>query len=458
MLRLRVKLSRRGSADPASLLVIAALGVALVVLLITWLRLPAFIALLTGSVVVGLGARMPLADIPRAFQQGVGDTLGFVALVIGLGTVIGKLLAESGGAVVVSRALVSALGERRLDIALLLSGFLIGLPVFFQVGLVLLAPVLFTVMRQTGLSVIRLGIPMVAGLSAAHGLVPPHPGPLAAIERLGADTGRTLFYSLIVSLPVALIAGPLVGRLAGRRMQVAPGAMADQFAGETTAARVPSLAVTVFTILAPVVLMLMAALVQATMADGVVRRWVGFAGSPLMAMLLATLLALYTFGRACGFDRGRILQFAEESLPPIAGVLLVVGAGGGFGRVLVAAGVDRAIAEVVGGFQLSPLVLGWVIAALLRLAVGSATVSVVTSASIMAPMIATLPHVNKELLVVSIGAGSLIASHVNDGGFWLVKEYLNMTVQETLATWTVLETVVSVAGLAGVLILGQFVA
>jgi gluconate:H+ symporter, GntP family len=444
-------------ADPTSLLLIAGLGVALVVLLITWLRVPAFIALLIGSVVVGLGARMPLGDIPRAFQQGVGDTLGFVALVIGLGTVIGKLLAESGGAVVVSRALVSALGERRLDIALLLSGFLIGLPVFFQVGLVLLAPVLFTVMRQTGLSVIRLGIPLVAGLSAAHGLVPPHPGPLAAIERLGADTGRTLFYSLIVALPVALFAGPLVGRLAGRRMQVEAGGIADQFAGQTTATRVPSLAVTVLTILTPVLLMLMAALVQVTMADGVVRRWVGFAGSPLMAMLLATLLALYTFGRACGFDRTRTLRFAEESLPPIASVLLVVGAGGGFGRVLVASGVDSAIAHVAGGFQLSPLVLGWVIAALLRLAVGSATVSCVTAASIMAPMIATMPTVNKELLVVSIGAGSLIASHVNDGGFWLVKEYLNMSVQETLATWTVLETIVSVAGLAGVLLLGQFV-
>ena len=443
--------------DPSTLLLIAAAGVGLVVLFITWLRLPAFIALLLGSMIVGLGARMPLADIPRAFQQGVGDTLGFVALVIGLGTVIGKLLAESGGAVVVSKALVSRLGERRLDLALLLSGFLIGLPVFFQVGLVLLAPVLFTVMRQTGMSVIRLGIPMVAGLSAAHGLVPPHPGPLAAIERLGADTGRTLFYSLIVSLPVGVMAGLLVGRMAGARMNVASGAMAEQFAGETTATRVPSLGITLLTILAPVGLMLVAALVQSAMADGVVRRWVMFAGSPLMAMLLATLLALYTFGRSCGFDSARVLRFAEESLPPIASVLLVVGAGGGFGRVLVSAGVDKAIAQVVGGFQMSPLVLGWVIAALLRLAVGSATVSVVTSASIMAPMIATMPGVNKELLVVSIGAGSLIASHVNDGGFWLVKEYLNMTVQETLATWTVLETVVSIGGLIGVLLLGQFV-
>ena len=444
-------------ADPAILLLIAAAGVALVVLFITWLRLPAFLALLVGSVIVGLGARMPLADIPRAFQQGVGDTLGFVALVIGLGTVIGKLLAESGGAVVVSRALVSRLGARRLDLALLLSGFLIGLPVFFQVGLVLLAPVLFTVMRQTGLSVIRLGIPMVAGLSAAHGLVPPHPGPLAAIERLGADTGRTLFYSLIVSLPIGVVAGLLVGRMAGARMNVANGAMAEQFSGDTKAVRVPSLAITLLTILAPVVLMLLAALVQSAVADGVIKRWVMFAGSPLMAMLLATLLALYTFGRSCGFDRDRVLRFAEESLPPIASVLLVVGAGGGFGRVLVSAGVDKAIAQVAGGFHMSPLLLGWVIAALLRLAVGSATVSVVTSASIMAPMIATMPGVNKELLVVSIGAGSLIASHVNDGGFWLVKEYLNMTVQETLATWTVLETVVSIGGLAGVLVLGQLV-
>jgi len=205
------------------------------------------------------------------------------------------------------------------------------------------------------------------------------------------------------------------------------------------------------------VLMLLAALVQSAVADGVIKRWVMFAGSPLMAMLLATLLALYTFGRSCGFDRDRVLRFAEESLPPIASVLLVVGAGGGFGRVLVSAGVDKAIAQVAGGFHMSPLLLGWVIAALLRLAVGSATVSVVTSASIMAPMIATMPGVNKELLVVSIGAGSLIASHVNDGGFWLVKEYLNMTVQETLATWTVLETVVSIGGLAGVLVLGQLV-
>jgi GntP family gluconate:H+ symporter len=339
----------------------------------------------------------------------------------------------------------------------LLSGFVIGLPVFFQVGLVLLAPVLFTLTRQTGLPLLRLGIPLVAGLSAAHGLTPPHPGPLAAIERLGADTGRTLFYSLIVALPVAVVSGPLFARFIASRVSVSPGGMATQLSGTTAAAREPSLAATLATILMPVLLMLVASLAQATLADGPVRRSITFAGSPLVAMLVATLFAMYTFGRRCGFDRHRILQFAEESLPPIASVLLVVGAGGGFGRVLDTAGVDTAIAQAIGGLALSPLVLGWVIAAMLRLSVGSATVACVTAASIMAPIAKALPDANVDLLVVAIGSGSLIASHVNDGGFWLVKEYLNMNVQQTVATWTLLETIISIAGLLGVLLVGGLV-
>jgi GntP family gluconate:H+ symporter len=445
------------SPDPAYLLLVTLLGVTLVVVLITALKTPAFIALTAGAVAVGLGARMPLGEIPRAFQQGVGDTLGFIAMVVGLGTVIGKLLAESGGAIVVSRALVNALGERRTDWALMFSGFIIGLPVFFQVGLVLLAPVLFTAVRQTGRPLVSLGIPLVAGLSAAHGLVPPHPGPLAAIERLGADTGRTLFYSIIIGLPVAMLSGPLFARAISRRVVAQPGAVAEQLTGDHQALRTPSLTVTLVTILCPALLMLLAALVQAFAAPGAVRDWVVFAGNPLVAMFAATVLSLYTFGAACGFNRARLLRFAEEALPPVAGVLLVVGAGGGFGRVLDAAGVDTAIAASMQGVPLSPMVLGWVIAALLRLSVGSATVAVVTAASIMAPIVAALPGVNRDLMVVAIGAGSLIASHVNDGGFWLVKEYFNMSVPQTVATWTVLETIVSVVGLAGVLVLGWLV-
>jgi GntP family gluconate:H+ symporter len=443
--------------DPLPLLLVASAGVALVVLLVTWVRLPAFVALTVASLCVGVGARMPLLEIPRAFQAGVGDTLGFVAMVIALGTVIGKLLAESGGAVVVSNALVRTLGEKRVDWALMLSGFIIGLPVFFQVGLVLLAPVLFTVTRRTGTPLLRVAIPMLAGLSTTHGLIPPHPGPLAAIERLGADPGRTLFYALIVGFPVAVLSGPLFGRLISRRIHISAGAMADQLSGASANAQPPSLPITVFTMLLPVLLMLAAALAQGVLPDGAARRMFAFVGTPLMAMLVATLVALLTFGRACGFNRARLLQFAEESLTPIASVLLVVGAGGGFGRVLDIAGVDTAIAQAMSGLQLSPLVMGWLIASLLRLAVGSATVAVVTAAAIMVPIAAAAPHVNRELLVVSIGAGSLIASHVSDGGFWLVKEYLNMSVPETFATWTVLETIVSIAGLVGVLLLSALV-
>jgi GntP family gluconate:H+ symporter len=267
-----------------------------------------------------------------------------------------------------------------------------------------------------------------------------------------------LFYSLIVGLPAAVISGPLFTRLLGTRVdEVKAGIMADQLTARTTATRAPSLAVALLTILMPVLLMLLAALATATMADGTVRRAIAFAGTPLVAMLIATLLALYTFGKMCGFNRARLLTFAEESLPPIAGVLLVVGAGGGFGRVLDIAGVDTAIAQAMGGKHLSPLVLGWLIASLLRLSVGSATVACVTAAGIMAPIVSAMPEVNKELLVVAIGAGSLIASHVNDGGFWLVKEYLNMSVPQTVKTWTIVETIVSIAGLAGVLLLGTVV-
>jgi GntP family gluconate:H+ symporter len=437
-------------------LFVALLGVVMVVAAITWLRVPAFVALTIGSFFVGLASGMPLAEIPRAFQQGVGDTLGFVAIVIGLGTVIGKLLAESGGALVVAESMTRALGRRRLDWSLLLSAFLIGLPVFFQVGFVLLAPVLFTLVRETGTPLLRLGIPMAAGLSVAHGLVPPHPGPLAAIERLGADTGVTMFYSIALGLPIAAIAGPVFGRFISRRMIVSPGAMAQQLsaAGRNRSA---GIGMTLATILLPVALMLAAAAAQMTAADGTMRRAFEFLGNPLVAMLGATLVSMYTFGHACGFDRRRLLEFAEASLPAIASVLLVVGAGGGFGRVLNAAGAGTAIAGAMQGFQVAPLLLGWMIAALLRLAVGSATVACVTAAGIVAPMLGAMPHINRELMVIAIGAGSLIASHVNDGGFWLVKEYYNTSVTQTMATWTLMETIISVLGLAGVLMLAALV-
>ena len=435
------------------LLVWTAVAVVGLVLLIAGLRLNAFVALVVTSLFVGAVSGMPLAAVARAFQEGVGGTLGFIAVVIGLGTILGKMLAESGGAAVVAERMIAPVGRSRVHWAIAAAAFVVGLPVFFSVGLVLLAPIVFTLARRQQLPLLLAAIPLVTGLSASHGLVPPHPGPLAAIERLGADIGATIAWALAIGLPTALLVGPPLGRYASARLTIAPGAIAEQLSADRGGHRRPGFAVTLATILLPVVLMLMATLAGAVFAEGdPVRAALEFGGSPIVAMLIAVLVAFRVFGTACGRSRGEILRFTEECMAPVASVLLVVGAGGGFGRVLDAAEVDRAIAAAAGSWQLSPLLLGWIVASLLRMAVGSATVAITTSASIVAPLAAAVPGTNAELLVIALGAGSLIASHVNDGGFWLVKEYFNLTVTQTLATWTVLETAISVVALVFVLV------
>jgi gluconate:H+ symporter, GntP family len=439
------------AADPHLLLCTAAAVVGLV-LLIAWARVHAFIALCIAALFVGVCSGMPLEAIARAFQDGVGGTLGFIAVVIGLGTILGKFLAESGGAEVIATRLLAPFGERRLHWAMAAVGFIVGLPVFFSVGLVLLAPIMFTLARAGRVPLLFVGLPLVTGLSVSHGLVPPHPGPLVAIERLGADMGRTIAWSLVIGLPTALLVGPLMGRLFRDRLRVTPGPLADQLSAAAPGPR-PRFAVALGTVLLPVVLMMVATFAGLVLAEGSeTRRWVEFIGTPVVAMLVATLVAAFVFGTALGRRRDELQRFAEESLGPVASLLLVVGAGGGFGRVLTAAGVDQAIASTAAGWDLSPLVLGWTLAAALRIAVGSATVTITTTASIMVPIAAASPGTSPELLVIAMGAGSLIASHVNDGGFWLVKEYLNMTVPQTLATWTVLETAIAVIVLAFVLL------
>jgi GntP family gluconate:H+ symporter len=440
------------SADHGLLLWTAAAVLALIAL-IAWGRLNAFVALTLTSLFVGAISGMPLGSVVRAFQEGVGNTLGFIAVVIGLGTIVGKMLAESGGAEVIANRLIRLFGTRHVHWAVALLAFVIGLPVFFSVGLVLLAPIVFTLAHRERLPLLLVGLPLVAGLSASHGLVPPHPGPLAAIERLGADMGRTIAWSVAIGLPAALIVGPPLGWLVGRRMVTVPGALASELSAVDEGRPRPGFAITLLAILLPIGLMVLATAAALLWAPGTMPRVTAeFIGSPIVAMLAAVLVSFYVFGIACGRDRQELLRFSEECLAPVASVLLVVGAGGGFGRVLDVAGVGRAIQGVASHVQLSPLLLGWVIAALLRVAVGSATVAIVTSAGIMAPVAAAVPGTNAELLVIALGAGSIVASHVNDGGFWLVKEYFNLTVLQTLGTWTVLETAFSVVALCLVLI------
>ena len=449
-----------GLSPNTSLLLCVAAGVLGLIVLIAKFKLNSIVALVVASLFVGVASGMKLPDIATAFQQGVGKVLGDIAMVVGLGTVLGKLLAESGGAQVVADTLIRSLGERRLHWAMMLMAFVVGIPVFFGVGLVLLVPILFAVARQSKTPLLMLGVPLVAALSVAHGLVPPHPGPLAAIASLNGpagkvDLGKVILLSLVVGFPVAVFTGVLLRRFIVRG-EVAPltGGIADALTAPAAPPKRPGFVLTIFTIILPVLLMLLKTAADVTVEEGrPIRQWAAFVGNPLTAMTVATLFALWSFGTSRGFSRDQVLKFTNDCLGPAAIILLVVGAGGGFNGVLIASGAGKAIHEMTKSLPLSPLLLGWMAAALIRVATGSATVAIQTASGLLAGVVAGSPGVNLELLVLAMGAGSLILSHVNDGGFWLVKEYLNMTVPQTLQTWTVLETVISVLALLLVLLL-----
>jgi gluconate:H+ symporter, GntP family len=424
------------------------------VVLIARFKVPPFVALTTVSLLLGLAAGMPLTTLVQAFQEGVGAMLGSIAVVVGLGMIMGKLLSESGGAQTVASTLIHALGEPKLPWTMLLIGFVVGLPVFFTVGVVLLVPILFTVLQQTRKPLLSLSIPMLAGLSVVHGLVPPHPGPMAAIGIIKADPGRTIAYAIVIGFAASTLAGPVLGRFLAKRVLIAAEpTMARAFGSPKGQVRPPGFGLTVLTITLPVLLMLLAAIAQLLLAKThPARQWFEFMGSPVLAMVTATIFSFYSFGLGRGMTGPQLFQLAESCLAPAGSILLVVGAGGGFNKVLVASGVGGAVTSLAQSVSISPLLLGWAVAALIRIATGSATVAITTAAGIAAPFAWNVPGTNLELLVVATGAGSLILSHVNDGGFWFVKEYFGLTVPETLRTWTVMETVISITALLLVLL------
>jgi GntP family gluconate:H+ symporter len=393
---------------------------------------------------------MPMGAIVKSYETGVGGALGHIALVVGLGTMFGKMMAESGGAERVANTLIGVFGPKRVHWAMMVVALIVGLPVFFEVGFVLLIPIAFNVAKRTGTSMIMVGIPMVAGLSVVHGLIPPHPAALFAVTAYNADIGRTIMYALIVGIPTAIIAGPLFAKLISRFVVPNPdNPLIAQFVEEDKGRDLPGFGITICTILLPVALMLIGSwadlfFTPKTFANDFLR----LMGNSVIALLIATLVSFYTFGKARGFNREAILKFTTECLAPIAGITLIVGAGAGFGRILIDGGVSKAIVELANNAHLSPLLLGWFVAALIRVATGSATVAMTTACGIVAPIVtAAGVTVRPELMVLATGAGSLILSHVNDGGFWLVKEYFNMTVTETFKTWTVAETIISVVAL-----------
>jgi GntP family gluconate:H+ symporter len=441
------------------LLLYALIAVVLLIVLIARFKLHPFVVLIAVSLALGIAAGMPLGTVVKALQDGVGGVLGFIAIVLGLGTMLGKMMAESGGATRVATTLIALFGERRVHWAIMFVAFIVGIPVFFQVGFVLLIPLVFTIARRSGLSLVKIGISLVAGLSVVHGMVPPHPAAMLAVGAYGADAGRTILYAILVGLPTAALAGPIFASWIAPRITLDPeNPIAAQFTA-VAPRELPGFGITVFTILLPVILMLLASAADVALAPAsALRTTLDFVGNPIVSLLLALLFSFWSLGYRQHFTRDQILKFANDCLAPTAAILLVIGAGGGFNRVLLESGVGKAIADQALGANVSPLLLAWTVAALIRVATGSATVAMTTAAGIVAPIAAATPGgTPAELLVLATGAGSLVLSHVNDAGFWLIKEYFNMTVPQTLKTWTVAETIIGVAGLAFTLLLSLVV-
>ncbi len=440
-------------------LILAAIaGIAVIVALIVWVKLHPFLALMIGAAVMAVLAGVPYMEAFDSFTKGVGSTLSGVGLLIALGAIIGTMLVSSGGADAIVDTILAKTPLQRLPWAMALTAFVVGIPLFFEVGVVILIPVVMFAARKAKVPVILLGIPALAGLSALHGLVPPHPGPLIAIDALKANLGLTLGFGLIVAIPCVVISGPLLGRMMAKWVPLEAPEHVLGADSPPEGVKRPSFGTSLFVVLLPVLLMLLRTVVEATnTAEGAFGKALVFLGTPLNALLITTIVALIVLGTRLGVTRDNLSGMVSSSFGPIAGILLIVGAGGGFKQTLVDSGVGDVIAQGLANSNMSPLLAGWLVAVLIRLATGSATVATITAAGIMTPLAVGLSPADTALLVLAIGAGSVFLSHVNDAGFWMVKEYFGMTVKETFMTWSLMETTLSVVGIISVLLLGLVV-
>lgn len=448
-----------GLSHNATLLIWTLIAIIFLILLISKYKWNPFITLLLSALMLGLLAGMKPADVISSITGGLGGTLGTIAIVIGLGTMLGKMMAESGGAEQIATTLVDRFGVKRVHWAMMIVGFIVGIPVFFEVGVILMIPIIFTVARKTNMSLLQIGIPILAGLSTVHGLVPPHPAPMIAIEAFNADLGKTILYSLIVGIPTAIIAGPVFGKFIGERIHTEPPAeLAEQFSSKKNI-NLPGFGITLFTILLPVILMLIGSIANIVDPDATSGFTVfsEFIGNEIIALLISVVFALFSLGFARGFTKHELSRFTSECLAPTATIILIIGGGGAFKQVLINSGVGNAIAEFATNAHINVILFAWLVAALIRVATGSATVAMTTAAGIVAPVLALTPGANIELVVLATGAGSLVLSHVNDAGFWMIKEFFNMSVAQTLKTWTVMETLLSVVGLIFILLLSTVV-
>lgn len=445
------------------IILIVIVGVSLLLMMVLKFKLNAFIALLITSIVVGVMAGMPLQKISESIQEGMGSTLGFVATVVGLGAIFGQMLESSGGAKSLAGYLLKKFGTGKASWALMLTGFLVGIPIFLDVGFIILVPIVYALARDTKRSVLFYGIPLLAGLAVTHTMVPPTPGPMAVGEILGVDLGWVVMMGLLVGLPTAIVAGPLFGKyIAGKINIPAPSVFVETSATDEEKSPLPSFWVIAGLILVPLLLIVISTFTKL----GVDKGWltgsiftdiVIFAGHPFTALIIATLLSILLCLKR-NMKGQDLLDLSSKALAPAGIIILVTGAGGVLKQILVDSGIGKMLAESLAGSSMPLLLLAWILAALVRVTQGSATVAMITAAGIIAPLLPAfnLDQQNTALIVIAIAAGATILSHVNDSGFWIVSKYLGMNEKQTLRSWTVMETIIAVSGLIFTLILSLF--
>ncbi|MEC4165814.1 MULTISPECIES: gluconate:H+ symporter [unclassified Pseudomonas] len=441
-----------------TLLLVLFCAIALIVFLIVKVRVHAFLALTAASFVVGIGSGMPLAKIASSYEAGVGGTLGFLATIIGLGGILGKMLEESGGAERIAQALLRALGKERASWAMMLVGFIAGIPVFFEVGFVLLIPLIYVVAKETRINLLYLGVPLAVSLMAVHCMLPPHPAAMAITGMLGADVGKVIMYGLIVALPTAIIAGPLWVKLVCKpEAPATQEAFLNEHCDDSKTRDLPGLGVTLLTIALPLLLMVGKSFAAGLPHDSTAFSVISFLGTPLIALSIAVVFAYWALGLRRGLSMSDLLNYTQKSFPPLASILLIIGAGGAFNGILIDSGVGNALSASLTQLNMNPIVLAWLVAGLMHFAVGSATVAMISAAGMVLPMLGAHPTVSKEIICIAIGAGAMGWTHVTDSAFWVVKEYLGVSLTDALKTFTTATVLASSVALGLTLLLARFV-
>lgn len=431
------------------LLTITLAAIGLLLFLILAVRLHAFLALLISSMALGLGVGMQPVKVLKSIQTGFGEALGFIAVVVALGAMIGRFLEHSGGGRILADWLLTKFGKENAVWAVLVAAFLVGLPIFFEVGFIILVPLAWSLTRESKKSLLYYGLPMTAALTVTHAMVPPHPAPSAAASLLGADLGRTILYGALLSIPMAISGGILYGRWIANKIYVPVPEIAARVKEEKSDLPPPSVGLVILILLLPVMFIFASSIADLAQfnSGGVL----GFLGHPFSALLITALASMYVFGVRRGLNRDQLGKMATDSLMPIGTLLAIMGGGGAFKQVIVDSGVGPYAGQLLASSAISPLVVAYLVAAAMRMAQGSATVAIITAAGIVAPLVKGIPGYSPEMIVLSLCAGGTILSHVNDAGFWIVNEYFGMTVPQTLQSWTAMKVLTSIVGIACIL-------